>query len=257
MKQEEAKKKKIKITRKQIRIGIVLVSVLIFGICYLGVYDKYRKKSEVLKEHTNSIQRQIEEREKVIEANKGLEHQIVKLRTSIDEMVEKYPSNLTIPSNIMFLTMLEEEADMEIPNVTFSENSPFYTSIVPRKELLDVQKRKDPSIEVQAKGEDASQEVEQGNTQSPTMTGIKSTIEFSFLVSYKGLKDCLSFIEKYPERMTVDNLSVTYDGGNGKLSGNMTIQRYAILGNGQEFQNPMLPNVPVGKNVIFDTVKKK
>ena len=89
---------------------------------------------------------------------------------------------------------------------------------------------------------------------SPYMRGIKNVISFNYEASYEQLVDCISFINQYPNKITINSISMSFDTKRGVITGDMNLSLYAVQGNGKAFVEPDLNYFEIGKEQIFDTI---
>ncbi len=84
--------------------------------------------------------------------------------------------------------------------------------------------------------------------------GYESTLTITFKVSYEGLKKCIDYINNYPEKRNIDEITLSYDSETGNLNGSMKINMYNLIGTGKEFSEPTMGNVGIGLENIFGTI---
>ena len=73
--------------------------------------------------------------------------------------------------------------------------------------------------------------------------------------SDKQIKKALDWISKNNEHMSTTNISLTYDSSTGKLSGTITVNYFAMNGNGVPYEEPDISGILIGSKNIFGTVK--
>jgi hypothetical protein len=89
------------------------------------------------------------------------------------------------------------------------------------------------------------------------MTGLKSSINISFKVTTDKFLKLLDYIYEYPQKTSVSDVALNYDGSTGDLMCSMTIKRYALKGNGKKYEEPYIGNISIGTDDIFGTKSNK
>lgn len=226
---------RIKITGKQIRACLVLISLSIFLYMYLVVYKNDKKDTEQLAQELTEVLRQTEERKTILADAQNVEEKILVLQDQMNQLLQRYPSRITLPGVLMFLQKFEEENDLKVITSVVEDITDFYDTTVPVR--------------------DTQQATEAESAEC--MKGKKCSIRLSYQSSYEQLKACMKYINDYPERITLDDISMAYDHTTGFITGNMTITLYAIEGSGLPYEEPDLDDISIGKDVIFETIEKE
>ena len=65
----------------------------------------------------------------------------------------------------------------------------------------------------------------------------------------------MDWISLNKEHMSTTNISLTYDTSTGKLSGTITVNYFAMNGNGVPYKDPDIQGIMIGSKNIFGTVK--
>jgi hypothetical protein len=87
------------------------------------------------------------------------------------------------------------------------------------------------------------------------MVGKCTSYELSVSGTLKQIKKALDWVSENKEHMSVTNIALTYDSSNGKLSGSLTVNFYAMNGNGVPYKEPNIQGITIGSGNIFGTVK--
>lgn len=87
--------------------------------------------------------------------------------------------------------------------------------------------------------------------------GYKSTLNITFKVSYEGLKKCIDYINNYPEKRNINEITLSYDSETGNLTGSMKINMYDLTGAGREYTEPAAGNAGIGLENPFGTIDVK
>ncbi|MBQ3515744.1 MAG: hypothetical protein IJA29_00840, partial [Lachnospiraceae bacterium] len=74
-----------------------------------------------------------------------------------------------------------------------------------------------------------------------------------YICDYEAIKTLLDFIAKYPDRMVIPSISISYDGATGLYSGSFVLNQFAITGDGRELDAAKIPSMMHGNESIFGT----
>lgn len=90
---------------------------------------------------------------------------------------------------------------------------------------------------------------------SPTLYRTQDTL--SYKGSYENLKKAVTYINGQTGRMTVDNITMTFDSGSGGLTGTMTVNIYSMSGIGNQYSEPDAGTSTYGKKNLFGRLQKQ
>lgn len=196
-------------------LGAVLLPVLV----YIFVFMKVQNAASNLKAENKTLSDKVDELEMMTEQKDYYVGEIEVQENRKAEIIKEFPAQILQEDQIVFARDLTNTAKMEINQVSFAEPEQF------------------------AEMDDGLSYM----TASRILTGL------SFRASYDSLKKALEFILSSKDRITVENISVSYDNSTGNLSGTMTVNMYAVSGTDRTYTAPNVPGVPIGTPNIFQT----
>ena len=213
----------MKIGQKHIQL-ILLLLIVVIGVCaYQFGYVKYIEKANAVKEENKTIEARINElTDKEThrdEWNQGIERSEKEIKT----ILSKYGPGNTPEKSIMFVRYLEEASEMQISTLSFNPKSVIYVS-------NDTDENGDPKVEMSA-----------------------TNIGISYTTTYEGLKACMNYISKYPERMNVNAFSANFNQETAQLTGNMVINLFGVKDDDHKYKEPMVGGIELGTENIFGT----
>lgn len=175
------------------------------------------------------------------EEKEQLETQVATLETRYKDLVEKQKNEEfyladTIVQNELFESILNEFA----PGTTQPHQILFVSG------LQDKYEYKVSSLGL------AQDEVYYTCTTNPMIQGVRSELTMSYEGTYKGIKELLYAVKKDPERMTVSSMSLSYDESSHKLSGEVILDLYAVVGTDRELKPADPGEIEVGRTNVFD-----
>ena len=72
--------------------------------------------------------------------------------------------------------------------------------------------------------------------------------------TYDDFKGLVRYIYNQQERQSIQGVNISYNGDDGKLSGNMNLNTYYLLGTDKVYGEPYIPDMPMGVQTIFGNV---
>lgn len=213
-----------KIDPKQLRILLLVLMLLILFCAYQFGYVQLNDKTSELEAENQVLQQRYDELSNQVAMEGVYDSQVEAYTTQMKEIIDQYGAGNTPEKSTKFLIDMCEITGMEIPTVSFSNDEQFFSSTtVPSTDGLGVY-------------------------------AYRNILSINYKATYQALKDCMSYIEQYPEKMNVASLSATFDQETGNLSGVIVINQYAMIGNGKIYEEPVLGDIPLGTESIFGTV---
>lgn len=209
-------------TTKYIQMILLVLIVMIALGAYRFGYIEYMEKAEKVKAETDAIENQIAVLEEKETHRAEYEQAISTAGADVEEIISRYGTGNSPEKSIVFAADTEEAAHTTISNVSLTEGSVFAVFA-------------DPT------GADAE-----------GYTAVKSQMNISFETDYDGFKALTDRINSYPERMTINSLTASYDLETLHVYGDMVVNLYAITGGDREYKAPFVSGVSIGTDNIFE-----
>lgn len=166
-----------------------------------------------------------------------------------ENILAEFPSELYQDNTIMYLQNVKDKYKFNFPSVTMGEETLFYT--LGSGAVGDVTVADNGSADSSAETDSSAGDV---TLDEDTTASGYNCYSASFPVSYEGdykdIKDVIDFIKSGDSRMTLDDISISFDEGTGKYTGDMTITSYAVNGDDRTTDHADV-NVQIGTNNIF------
>jgi hypothetical protein len=90
-------------------------------------------------------------------------------------------------------------------------------------------------------------------TGNPTLYRTQDTMQFN--CTYDALKKTVKYLAAHSGRMTLNNISASYDSSTGNLSGSMAVNIFSMSGVNAVYQEPDAGSVAYGTDNIFGTIE--
>ena len=213
-----------KIDPKQLRMLLFVFMLLILFCSYQFGYVSLKDKTTAIEQENQGLEQRYEELSAQVAMEGEYDRQVVACSTQIKDILEQYGAGNTPEKSTKFLIDLCEATGMEIPTVSFSYDEEFFSSTtVPSTDGLGVY-------------------------------AYRNLLTINFKSTYQAFKDCMTYINQYPEKMNVSSISVNFDTDTGNLSGVLAINQYSMIGNGKTYEEPDLGEIPLGTKSVFGTI---
>lgn len=212
---------KLKMSNRDKKLIMYLGGILLPVLIYVFVFTRFQNGAADLRAENDILSRKVSDLEMLEEQQDYFENEIDAMKTRKAEIVKEFPAQVFQEDQIVFSRNLTSAAGMSVNQVTFGETEQFAI-------------------------------LEDGDSY---MAASRVPAGLSFQVSYDGLKRGLEYILNHEDRMTVQDMSVSYDNSTGNLSGTMNINMYAISGTDNTYSGPSVPGVPTGTPNIFQTLE--
>ncbi|HHV12647.1 MAG TPA: hypothetical protein GXX75_20435 [Clostridiales bacterium] len=226
----------LNISERDKKLLLILLSLLILAGAYFLVYQKNMKQVQEVSAANEELRTRVEELSQMQAQADTKQAEMKEFSREIAEIEAKFPLTVSQADAIVTLDELERAAGMKISSSGFNMNQRFYLSGL------------------------ADPEAGAGTEQTPAadrLQGFKSTVTISYQTTYEGLKQAIDYINGNQDRMTIGDLSVTYDTSTGNLMGSMTIHMYSILvpDTDKTYEPPALDRIGTGRDNIFGTIE--
>lgn len=215
------KKKKRALSDSELRLILLLLAVLLLAATYFFVYSKSVAAAQELEAQNAIDSATVKTLESMIDRREQVEAETEALRQSIQDIIAKYPADLTTEKSIDILQNIENFTNVEISNVSFLMGVLLMDFTYPAEE-----------------------------TNIPP-TGYYSALSMGYTASYDGYKEMLDYMSRLQDRMIAPAVSATYDGVSDMVSGNITVNLYYLQNTGKEYVAPVTSGIDKGVESIF------
>lgn len=258
----------MQISKRDQKLLIFLAGILILTVSYFFGYSSYKDKREEVQVEIDALKNRYDGLRMKDAKRKEYQTFIMDSENKIVEIASRYPFKVTEEKEIYFITKLEEETGVEVSQINISDPVVSYTSTLPqgmkeesassqKKESGSSQKEEEASNQKEENGSSTGKEnaSETDNNSYGGFSGSKTTITLNYRCSYESLKKMIDYINLSKERKTIDNFSVGYDKSTGQIAGNLTYNCYFTDSAYSTYEEPTIPDKPLGVDSILGTTK--
>ena len=207
---------------KELRVALICVSLLVFACSYFLVFQKYEKLTKETEDEMTNVEQEIIEKRALKAQEREMEEGLGVIETMVRELLNMYPSQMAYPDILMFMKQFNSSTKLTLSDISFQDVNDFCATTIPKVDRPE-----------------------------EYMTGIQTRISFTYQGKYEDLKDTIQYLNQYTYRVTINDMTISYDDSVDLVNGSMSISLYAIEGDGNPYIPPQL-NEEIGKKTIFD-----
>lgn len=257
-------KKKIKLSDSEKKLLLIFLSLLFVAAAYFLVFQRNMAKAQEIEAANIEAAAKVLQLEAMVARQAQVEEQTAECLQTVDDIIAKYPSDVTTEKAIAFIQDLENATGMKVTDINFLMNNlvGVVTAVqtpapAPAADTDTAADGSDLNAADAAASDtaaaDASASAAEVDTalQGNVPAGYYATVSMSYQTSYQGLKDIVKYITSQKDRMTIPAITVSYDETTGGLSGVLTVNMYYLTNTGREYEPPTVRGINRGVTDIF------
>lgn len=238
---------KITISDSDKKLLLIFFAVLIFAGSYFFIFSKNMNKASTLEENNAKDKTTVEQLEMMEKNIPQVKQQITDLKKTQADIIEHYPADMTTEQVIWVLQSIQDNNDFEISEVTFLMNNPLGAADAAGTSDTSEDSSADTAdVDTEASCESSTEDGQENSADQ--VRGYYASIGIKYEADYKAFKDMLQYVNDYKDRITITDVTSTYDSETGKLTGDMTINMYYMTNTGKAYVAPEF--VPGDKGVL-------
>jgi hypothetical protein len=218
------------ISRRDIKMLLILFGIIIFVLCYFFVYLSYTEENEFLLED-------IEDAEFELAQLKSLESGLAYYTEAVSNAEEfilaaqsQYPTDVHAADLIMYAVELGENVGIGTGGITF----------IQPVEIMTVR---------------ALVENEQGGYSFSPQTAYRTGIIMNCSLTYQELKDLVDYVYNESVKASIHSISLSYNSATGLLYGNVVIDKSFISSEDAEYVKAQIPDMRTGLPNPFGVIR--
>lgn len=223
---------KMTLQKKDIKLIIVLVGVLVLVIAYFAVFRTYRDKTDDLQSQIDSLQPELQQLREYDDHKQEYLDGIDAYKENAKSIMSSLPSSIWTEDQIMFLSMMEDDLDVEAQSEAFS----------------------DPTVLTQFSGTPL-EDIDNYNDKVD-MTAQKYQTTLSVNMDYNKFKDFIDYIYDEENMTGIDSVSLSYNAEDADLGISTVINQYSLSYDGAEEETHSVPEVSSGVSDPFGTISR-
>lgn len=242
----------------QKRAVLILAGIVILACTFFFLYQPNADKVTELEAETANFQRQINFLSTMQMQVNQMREVTPEYTEEITEFMDKFPSRMTQPKAIYNVYRMMIKTGIRVRSISPGVEQTFFSggnlSGMGGDSVgtANAAGTTDPAAAASPGGVEAEPEI---LVPVHEMVGKVTPYELTISGSLKQIEETLDWISENEEHMAVTDVSLTYDSSTGKLSGTMSVNYYAMNGNGVMYEEPDISGIIIGSKNIFGTVK--
>ena len=251
----------MKVKKSEIQLLIAVLGVLLVVVTYFLVYAKFNELSDSMESQNMSLRSQVSTLEVLEQRKADYLAATEKMKTYITGFENRFPADILPEDSIMMVKTLEDYTRTEVANIAFgSEAEVVYTPAADAATTTA-----DAPADTAAAEADAAVSGTDTTTVTTSPVSTEGTtyaethmyevpLGISIECTYDDFKGLVRYIYNQQERQSIQGVNISYNGDDGKLSGNMNLNTYYLLGTDKVYGEPYIPDMPMGVQTIFGNV---
>lgn len=222
--------KKVNLSNSETRLLILLLALILIAGSYFFIFNKCTTKAAEIETSNEELAQTVTQLEAMVDKQEEVEAQTAECNRLVEEIIAKYPSDVTTEKAIAVVKEIENMTDMHVSSISFLMDNL----------IGDIAALNTAEETVQAAPTDAK-------------VGYYAALSINYDASYKGFKEMVDYINGLKDRVTIPSISVTYDNETDRLAGVITIYLYYLTNTGKEYEEPEIRGIGNGVENIFQS----
>lgn len=217
-------------SKANISILLVLLSVVIVGGVYLYVYKPNMEDKDTIQAEINTLQARYDDLNAKAQKKEQYIADTAMYKAEFEDEVAYFPATLDQEISVMFIKGINKDEGVkqfDVNNVGLGRPNMFYVL-----------------------GSGATQGGADVALTDDSYLCYTAAFPVSYAGSYEGIKDLLDYIMAYKYRMNVSTVTMAYNSETDAFTGSISINAYCIAGGGREADKVSV-NVNNGVDNIF------
>lgn len=219
----------MQLQKKDIKLIIVLVGVLVLVIAYFAVFRTYRDKTDDLQSQIDSLQPELQQLREYDDHKQEYLDGIDAYKENAKSIMSSLPSSIWTEDQIMLARRMEEDLDITDTSESFA----------------------DPIVVTQFKGTPLD-DIDNYSDQVD-MTSNKYQMTLAADMDYSQMKDFLDYVYDEDYMTGLDSITMNYDAEKADLSVSAVINQYTLAYDGAKETDHSVPEVSKGVHDPFGT----
>ena len=239
------------IAKKNIKLLLIVGGILIAVVSYFLGYKKLDEKTKSVMAQNSTIEQKLS-RLNDIDRREDYEKDMVKFEQDIDAIIQKYPAEEREEDVILYAREMEKSRDLDVNHIGIMKSNLLY-SLISSNSTAETE-----GGEVTTEGS-SSVDAELGiksisEISLPAVSLYSTQATYDYTVGYENIKACFADIYKHVDCRDVSSIALSYDGESGKLTGNMVVNLYYMLGTDRIYKEPDAGVMLHGQDDLFGTI---
>lgn len=251
----------MKVSKRDVLLLVGFLGILAAVCSYFLVYQPTMEKADALEEENEELNARIADLSSKMNNKDSYVAQTENMNREMDAIFMEFPVDVREEDGILLAVNQELIAPMQISSISIGPCEPVILQgddeeidhTYEIEEIEEYEAQEGIEDEVTAEAADVNNGLA---TENMAYVLMSRNVTSNYLVSYEGLKRSIKNISIQDNRMSIDNLTVSYDESTGLLTGTTSVDMYCIPGQpDKEYVTPNLSSVLLGTDNIFGSIE--
>lgn len=251
----------MKVSKRDVLLLVGFLGILAAVCSYFLVYQPTMEKADALEEENEELNARIADLSSKMNNKDSYVAQTENMNREMDAIFMEFPIDVREEDGILLAVNQELIAPMQISSISIGPCEPVILQgddeeidhTYEIEEIEEYEAQEGIEDEVTAEAADVNNGPA---TENMAYVLMSRNVTSNYLVSYEGLKRSIKNISIQDNRMSIDNLTVSYDESTGLLTGTTSVDMYCIPGQpDKEYVTPNLSSVLLGTDNIFGSIE--
>lgn len=235
----------MKVKKSDLNILIMLIGVLLAVLSYFIVYNSFSEKKDALAAENVTLQNEVDELQKLADNKQFYIDETNRMDNEIRDIISGFPGEIRSEDEVMYAANLELMHAVWAKGLVIED-----TEMVQVAAPVQQQPTEDAVVEDTGDGTGQDAVVATGGLKD-TVFLYSSPFTLNYKVTYRSFKDIVQMIVTSDERMSIKNISLTYDSQYGCLDGTLDAIAYTVSGTDYLYNELDIPGVRLGTADLF------
>lgn len=237
----------MKAKKSEINILIMLIGILLAVLSYFVVYSKFTEKRDTLVAENAKLQSEVDALQQLADNKQFYIDETNRMDNEIQDILSGFPGEVRAEDHVMYTAGFEAMFPDTIWVKGLDIGDTELVHIATAEQAAPVN---DAVVEDTGDGTANDAVVASGGLKD-TVFLYSSPFKMSYKITYRSFKDVVQLILQSDERMSIQKISLGYDGESGCLAGSLEATVYTVTGTDYIYKELDIPGVRTGVADIF------
>lgn len=237
----------MKIKKSEVNILIMLIGILLAVLAYFVVYSSFTEKKDILAAENATLQSEVEELQKLADNKQFYIDETNRMDNEIQDILSGFPGEIRQEDQVMYAAGFES---MYSNTIWVNGLSIDDTQLVQVAAPEAAAPTNDEVVEDTGDGAANDAVVATGGLKD-TVFLYSSPFTLDYKITYRSFKDVVRLILESDERMSIQNINLSYDSESGCMTGSLDATMYTVSGTDYIYKELDIPGVRMGTSDIF------
>lgn len=253
----------MKVSKRDILLLVGFLGILAAVCSYLFVFQPTMEKADALEQENLQLQSRINDLNLKMAQKDSYVDETERMKRETDAIYQRFPVDVREEDGVLLAVNQELIAPMVISSISIGACEPVAMPDIQQEdvdhtyEIAEVEEYEaQEGIADDTAAAAGSVEASAAGVEDSVSMLMERNVTINYVVSYEGLKRGIKNISAQDNRMSISNLTVTYDETTGLLAGTTSVDMYCVPGQpDKEYVQPALSSVLLGTNNIFGSIE--